>query len=289
MSKAVVKWGLGFLLLMQTGPASGQTAQEEEAFWQSVGCENAPQVQEYLETYPNGAYLIEALACLERPLGLDQAARILAQRGLAALDYAPGPMDGLFGPRTRQALREWQAGEGVAATGYLTREQADRLIAQGQEETPEVSFQISPDQTCAGRPEGAGCWMELANQAGCHVWNDNLKKDETMMWTGECSNGLAQGKGVLTSSYDEGGVATYTGLLQSGKRQGHWVERKEGDVYEGPFVDGKRQGHWALRYADGAVYEGPVVGGQPHGLWTIRDANGDVSEVTYENGEPQDQ
>lgn len=68
-----------------------------------------------------------------------------------------------------------------------------------------------------------------------------------------------------------------------------WVERKEGDVYEGPFVDGKRQGHWALRYADGAVYEGPVVGGQPHGLWTLRDANGDVSEVTYENGEPQDQ
>ena len=124
--------------------------------------------------------------------------------GLGSAGLCAGADGWAVRKRTRQALREWQAGEGVTATGYLTREQADTLIAQGQEETPEASFQISPDQTCARRPEGAGCWMELANQAGCHVWNDNLKKDETMMWTGECSNGLAQGKGVLTSSHDEG-------------------------------------------------------------------------------------
>ena len=44
-----------------------------------------------------------------------------------------GHADGLFGRLTRTALRSWQEDRGVPATGYLTREQADALIAAGQE------------------------------------------------------------------------------------------------------------------------------------------------------------
>ena len=42
-------------------------------------------------------------------------------------------MDGLFGPSTRAALRRWQGEKSFAATGYLTRAQADTLVAQGRE------------------------------------------------------------------------------------------------------------------------------------------------------------
>ena len=125
---------LGLLLLMQAGPATGQTDEEIEAvFWQSVECKNRLQVQAYLKVYPTGRYVAEAWACLEGQLGLDRATRKLVQQGLTALDYEVGAADGLFGPATRQALREWQAGKGFVATGYLTRAQADALIAQGRE------------------------------------------------------------------------------------------------------------------------------------------------------------
>lgn len=105
----------------------------ETLFWRSVVCDREAEVRVYLEVYPNGAYVEEAWACPEGQLGLDRAARILVQRGLTALDYKVGAADGLFGPTTRVALRQWQAAEEFDATGYLTRKQADALIAQGRE------------------------------------------------------------------------------------------------------------------------------------------------------------
>ena len=41
------------------------------------------------------------------------------QRGLEAAGFDPGGADGLFGPRTRTAIRRWQTSRGSRATGYL--------------------------------------------------------------------------------------------------------------------------------------------------------------------------
>ncbi len=109
----------------------------EEVFWRSVECKSARQVELYLETYPNGAYLVGAWACLEGQLGLERADRILVQQGLTELDYSAGVADGLFGPETRQTIWAWQEEKGFAATGYLTREQAETLMAQGREAVAE--------------------------------------------------------------------------------------------------------------------------------------------------------
>lgn len=134
MNSYFVRWVVFVpLFLLVAAPAGSQTAEETETvFWQSVECESAGQVGAYLEVYPQGAYVAEAWACLEGQVGLDRAARILVQQGLATLEYTVGAADGLFGPSTRAALRQWQAGKGVAATGYLTREQAETLMAQGR-------------------------------------------------------------------------------------------------------------------------------------------------------------
>ena len=126
-------WGAVLLLLLGLpAPIRGQDA-TETVFWESVECESKLQVQAYLEVYPSGAYVSEARTCLEQQLGLDRAARVLVQQGLASLDYSVGAADGLFGPATRSVLREWQRGKGFVATGYLTREQADALIATGRD------------------------------------------------------------------------------------------------------------------------------------------------------------
>ena len=137
MTETMRSWGAGLLLaLLWAGPVGGQTAEEvEEVFWQSVVCEDAVEMRLYLEVYPGGTYEAAARACLEAGLGLDRAARRLVQRGLGAVGQEPGPVDGLFGgpgTRTRRAIRGWQAAKGLAATGYVTEEQAATLMELGR-------------------------------------------------------------------------------------------------------------------------------------------------------------
>ena len=145
---------------------------------------------------------------------------------------------------------------------------------------------ISAEQTCAGKPQGAACWMELANQTGCYVWNDYLAADETAAWPGECSGGVAQGTGTLTWVWDRGQKTNEsTGRLRDGKPHGDWVTRfAKGGGSEGPYVDGKKHGRWVERDANGNVAEGPYVDGKPQGDWVMRFAKGGVNEGPFVDG-----
>ena len=58
--------------------------------------------------------------------------RVLVQRGLLHLGFDPGPVDGFIGPSTVSALTAWQSAKGLDATGRLTRDQADALMAAGE-------------------------------------------------------------------------------------------------------------------------------------------------------------
>jgi len=125
--------GVVVALFLALSAGSGAQDATETLFWENVVCEREGEVRAYLRVYPNGAYINEARACLEQGLGLTRAQRVLVQQGLASLDYEAGATDGLFGPATRAAVRQWQRGKGFAETGYLTQEQADALIAAGQD------------------------------------------------------------------------------------------------------------------------------------------------------------
>ena len=65
--------------------------------------------------------------------GLTREERMRVQQGLAALGFDAGPADGMFGPRTRSAIGEWQQAKGLEATGYLSREEAEVLASAGAE------------------------------------------------------------------------------------------------------------------------------------------------------------
>ena len=69
----------------------------------------------------------------ERGLKLSLEERRLIQKGLAAAGQDPGAADGVFGGRTREALRAWQKSRGLEGTGRLTREQSEALAALGRE------------------------------------------------------------------------------------------------------------------------------------------------------------
>ena len=66
-------------------------------------------------------------AAVEAALGLDRPTRRAIQQRLRNEGFDPGTPDGLFGPRTRAAIRRWQEARGVPATGYLDGVQAERL------------------------------------------------------------------------------------------------------------------------------------------------------------------
>lgn len=133
---------------------------EERALWQAVrelntvGAYNA-----YLTQYPQGTFRSEARVALdglaeapvdplagaeavETALGLSRTARQQIQRDLTLLEYNTRGIDGIFGPGTRGAIRNWQAARGFAVTGFLTgpqvgilREAAALRAAELEEET----------------------------------------------------------------------------------------------------------------------------------------------------------
>ena len=63
----------------------------------------------------------------EAALKLDRAARRQIQERLQAAGFDAGGADGLFGPRTRAAIRQWQESRAAPATGYLNRLAVDTL------------------------------------------------------------------------------------------------------------------------------------------------------------------
>ena len=168
----------GLFVLLWAAPAAGQTEREvEDVFWRDVMCERELEVRAYLETYPDGAYVSEARACLEQGPGLTRMERVAVQRGLAEVGQEPGPADGLFGgpeTKTRQAIRAWQAATGMAVTEYLSREQADILIVTGQaveERQRAAAERIAQEEAArqaAAADDAAYAAAEQADTAGAY-------------------------------------------------------------------------------------------------------------------------
>jgi peptidoglycan hydrolase-like protein with peptidoglycan-binding domain len=59
---------------------------------------------------------------------MSEANRRQIQEALRRLDYYKGPVDGIFGPLTRAAIRRFQRETGADATGHPTAEEANRLV-----------------------------------------------------------------------------------------------------------------------------------------------------------------
>ena len=72
-------------------------------------------------------------------------------------------------------LREtWSVAEGIVAGG------SERGLS-----SPEGPI-------CTGSASSEGCWMEISNQPGCYLWNPFPQDDETVSWSGDCSEGFAR-------------------------------------------------------------------------------------------------
>ena len=222
---------------------------------------------------------------VEASLDLKHAERKRIQIGLRGEGFNPGSPDGEFGPKTRGAIQAWQRNSGHAATGYLTRDQAETILTQ----MPPAALLRPKCAELPGRYLGenhAECWEEIATRSECYLWRTHYHSDQITKWTGSCRNGVAEGHGVYSvSAGSEHSAYEGTGMVVGGKASGHWINKwADGDRHEGDYRDGKRHGHWVARLADGGIQEGPYVDGKRHGHWVARFASGNVHEGPYVDG-----
>ena len=102
-------------------------------------------------------------------------------------------------------LREtWGVAEGVVALGS------------------EPGFSLPAGPICTGSASSEGCWTEISNHPGCYLWNPGPREGFSANWSGECSEGFAEGRGVVRWLWDDGSV-TGTGMLQGGRPEGFHV------------------------------------------------------------------
>ena len=111
---------------------------------------------------------------------------------------------------------------------------------------------LPDEEICSGVYSADGCWMEITNHPGCYLWNPFPVDNETVGWSGHCSEGFAHGNGEVTW-YENGEVSqTVSGLKRRGKPDGFTV----------------------IRDANGSRSEGAFVDDSPHGVWTYFDQDG---------------
>ena len=92
---------------------------------------------------------------VEEGLGLDRATRRQIQLGLRSAGFDPGGADGLFGPRTRAAIRNWQSSRGGRATGYMNGPAAEALRTAGGS-GPAVAAPAPPAAAVTQQPSSTG-------------------------------------------------------------------------------------------------------------------------------------
>lgn len=117
----------------------------DRAFWQrSQRLDTVEAYESYLDRYPDGLFAQEAKARVaalrltpeqltereENSLNLTRDQRREIQRNLSLLGHDPGGVDGIFGPRTRGAVRAFQRDNNIQATGYLSASQVSLLSNQ---------------------------------------------------------------------------------------------------------------------------------------------------------------
>ena len=150
---------------------------------------------------------------VEKDLGLSREDRRLVQMGLASVGHDPGPADGMFGGRTRRALRAWQESKEVEATGYLTKEQGEELAALGRDESErkarEAEHARSPVDKFRDCPECPEMVVVPGGPFG-RPFAVGMYEVTFGEWDAACRTGAVAGIGRMTGAGAEAGARSST-------------------------------------------------------------------------------
>jgi hypothetical protein len=117
----------------------------------------------------------------------------------------------------------------------------------------------------------AGGWITDAS-AGCQVWNPHPQPNETIRWSGACSNGFAQGRGAAQWYRNNLPFESDEGEWRAGRQAGFGTQVWPSGRYDGELVDGEPNGRGVL-ILQGVRYEGEFRNGKPDGPGTLTRGN----------------
>jgi hypothetical protein len=116
------------------------------------------------------------------------------------------------------------------------------------------------------------------SKTGCKVWNSSPDASKTVNWSGECKDGMANGKGTAQWYLNGAKEDLYEGGMAEGKRHGQgkrvWAT---GNVFDGVWEKGDQK-TGTKKYNDGYTYSGE---------WKGWDRNG-KGKLTWPNGATYD-
>lgn len=154
-------------------------------------------------------------------------------------------------------------------------------------------------------------------KSGCLMWNSHPRPRDVFTWSGSCTDGYAEGRGISTWSsigadgrrvrftfavtmrhgriagsgtiyYPDGSI--YEGELDDGLPHGRGSyifgakTATAGDRFVGTFIDGRIGPDGSYRSSDGSSYTGSFLDGLPHGHGKQAFADGRTFEGSFEGG-----
>lgn len=141
----------------------------------------------------------DSSADTEAAMGLTREHRFSAQVRLSLLGYDPRGIDGVFGPGTRAAIREWQGDEGFTATGYFNHRQAEQLFKETEADYQVWLADQSARAVSSGYSAYAYCSMTGAEGYAEHANPDMaiLSAVNACIYNGGVPNCCANGARLL--------------------------------------------------------------------------------------------
>lgn len=133
----------------------------------------------------------------------------------------------------------------------------------------------------AAMPAYAGAWVADA-KSGCQVWDPNPQLEESVAWSGSCTNGRAEGRG--TAQWQKGNVRIETdeGEWRDGRQSDKGTQTWPTGRYEGELADGEPNGYGVLTVQK-LRYEGDFHNGKPNGVGTLT-AGSQTVHGTWKDG-----
>jgi len=120
------------------------------------------------------------------------------------------------------------------------------------------------------------------SRSGCKVWDPHPSAGETASWSGDCTNGLAQGDGTVIWSRYGAPFEKDEGHWDQGRQSGRGTQDWRSGRYEGELSEGEPSGHGVMKLQT-SRYEGEFRNGKPNGDGTATNIHG-VFKGTWKDG-----
>ena len=129
-----------------------------------------------------------------------------------------------------------------------------------------------------------GRWF-YTNKMNCLVWNPNPQPQEFARWSGECSNGFANGVGILTWLIEDKYIGEYQGEYKDGFMSGLGIYYfPGGNQYIGEFKYVKKDMQGNLNWLGGDKFKGEWKNNKFNGQGKYTYEDGSIEEGIWKDG-----